>query len=107
MSKLEDRLWKLKNLLDGVPEDISRSLRPYEWFAAGGALVSALLTVVSGYLWIRKGEEFRSGLCLASLFFAVAGLAVLHWRTERFKGVMWTICAAAIFAVLLIYHFQM
>ena len=40
MSKLEDRLWKLKNLLDGVPEDISRSLRPYEWLAAGGALVS-------------------------------------------------------------------
>ena len=97
----ENRFEKLKELLTDVGEDVGKELKPYEWAAVCISLICALLFVVSGWLWIRRGETKWSGLCPACLFFSVAGLAVLHWRTERLKGVLWAVCAAGIFAVLL------
>ena len=97
----ENRSEKLKKLLADAGGDVGKELKPYEWAAAFGALLCALLFVVSGWLWIRRGETKWSGLCPACLFLSVAGLAVLYWRTERWKGVLGAICAAGIFAVLL------
>ena len=100
----QNRLHELKELLTDTGRDVGKSLKPYEWAALFGSLLSGLLFLASGWLWIRRGEEKWSGLCQACLFFAVAGLAVLHWRTERLKGVLWMLCAAGIFAVLLYFN---